>query len=326
MAGRGDSGRLPVSVQTLLIAGCFFLPAASPLFAWLDMLLAVPVFLLLRTGQDERTALVQLRNGLLLAAGGVLLAGEPALFVFSLAMLPLGWSLHHSASKTLSPVAAGGAGLAVFSLLWLAFWLLQSVLTGDQPYGNLLALLDTSLLQLAEEARRSAELPEEVSQQIVALVADIRSSGLVAKLLPGLLAGGAVLTVWLNLVLGSGLLRRFRPDKTVWPEYRCWRLPEPLIWLLITAVGLSLFGSSWAAQVGYTLAAAAGLLYFFQGAAIFAHLLHRWHVPTFWRAVLYFFVAAQGYGMLLLAVTGVADTWADFRKLAQHGQQADSSS
>jgi uncharacterized protein YybS (DUF2232 family) len=135
------------------------------------------------------------------------------------------------------------------------------------------------------------------------------------EVLPGLLAGSALLIVWLNLVIGNGLLRRLCPDKAVWPEYRYWRLPEMLIWLLITATILALLGRGCLAQIGYSLTVVVVLLYFFQGAAIFAHLLHRWHVSVFWRVVLYFFVAVQGYGMLLLTVTGVADTWADFRRL-----------
>jgi uncharacterized protein YybS (DUF2232 family) len=307
-------GRERVSAQTLLIAACFLLPAVLPLlFSWLDTLLAVPVFLLLRTAADERTAMVRLRNGLLLAAGGAMLVGEPALLVFSLTMLPMGWNLHRSAAQGLSPAAAGGAALAVLALTWLA----QGLLTGSNFYADLLIALDTSLERLAEVARTSTEISADVAHQIVMIVTGIRSNGL----LPAILVGGAVLTVWLNLVIGSGLLRRFRLDKAVWPEYRCWRLPDSLIWLLIAAVVLSLLGGS-AAQAGYALAVAAGLAYFFQGAAIFAHLLHRWQVPAFWRAVLYFFVAVQGYGMLLLTVTGVADTWADFRRLTQEKKPA----
>lgn len=316
-------GRERVSAQTLLIAACFFLPAVLPLlFSWLDMLLAVPVFLLLRTAADERTAIVRLRNGLLLAAVGVMLVGEPALLVFSLTMLPVGWSLHRSATAGLSPAATGGAAFVTLGLTWLAFWLAQGLLTESNPYNGLLTLFDRSLQQLAEEARTKADIPVEIGQQIATLVTDIRNSGLMSKLLPALLVGSAVLTVWLNLVIGSGLLRRFRPDKAVWSEYRYWRLPDPLIWLLIAAIVLLLLGGGSVAQAGYALAAAAGLAYFFQGAAIFAHLLHRWQVPAFWRAVLYFFVAVQGYGMLLLTVTGVADTWADFRRLTQEKEPA----
>ncbi|MCW5201103.1 DUF2232 domain-containing protein, partial [Desulfobulbus sp. F4] len=289
---------------------------------WLDILLAVPIFLLLQTAADERTAIVQLRNGLLIAAGGAVLAGEPALFIFSLTMLPVGWSLHRSAGKGLSPSAAGGRALAMLSLTWLVFWQAQAGLTGSSPYTSLLTLLDVSLERLHEEARTSAEVSAEVGHQIAMTVTDIRSSGLVKKLVPALLVGSAVLTVWLNLVISSGLLRRLRPDRAVWLEYRFWRLPESLVWLLIVAVVLLLLGGSVTQQAGYALAAVAGLVYFFQGTAIFAHLLHRWQVPTFWRAVLYFFVAAQGYGMLLLTVIGVADTWADFRKLTQDRQPA----
>lgn len=319
---RSEKKREIISVQTLLIAVCFLLPTALPLlFSWLDMLLGVPVFILLQLAEDKQVVFVSLRNGLLIATAGVLLLGEPVPFVFSLAMLPLGGSMHRSAGSGRSPVAAGGMGFAVLGVTWLAFWLVQGLLTESNPYASLLALLDSAFARLAEEARTNADFAIDVGHNLDMVIAEIRSV-LLPKILPGLLAGSVVLTVWLNMVIGSGLLRRLRPDKAVWPEYQCWRLPDMLIWLLIVAVILLLVGNGHLEQVGYSLAVVAGLLYFFQGVATFAHLLHRWHVPAFWRAVLYFFVAVQVYGMLLLTVIGVADTWADFRRLAQDGKPA----
>jgi len=50
--------------------------------------------------------------------------------------------------------------------------------------------------------------------------------------------------------------------------------------------------------------------------AIFIHLLDRWKVPAYLRIVLYVILAVQSYGLLLLAVIGIADIWMDFRKLA----------
>lgn len=313
--------RAAFSAEFLLITLFFLLPAAvPPLFAWLNCLLAAPVFVLLQVSEDEKRTAGRMRNGLLAAAAAALLLGQPVLFLFSATMLPLGWILHRSAQRGASPAAAGGAGLAVLGLSWLAFWLLLGLAAGENPYSSLLHQLDSSLARLAEAYRASSEIPEELLRDMELITAELRNV-LLPKILPGLLAGTAVFTVWLNMVAGSGILRRLRAERAVWHPYRNWRLPDALIWLLIAAAGLALLGGGDAlAQAGYTLGIAAGLLYFFQGAAVFASLLHRWSVPTFWRAVLYFFVAVQGYGVLLLTAAGVADTWADFRRLAQEGR------
>lgn len=319
----GRQAALPA--EFLLTALLFLLPAAvPPLFAWLNCLLAAPVFVLLQMSEDEKRTAMRMRNGLLAAAAAALLLGQPVLFLFSATMLPLGWSLHRSARRGASPAAAGGAGLAALCLSWLAFWLLYGLAAGENPYSSLLHQLDSSIARLAEAYRASAELPEELLRDMELITAELRNV-LLPKILPGLLAGTAVFTVWLNMVAGSGMLRRLRSERAVWHPYRNWRLPDVLIWLLIAAAVFTLLGGVFA-QAGYTLGIAAGLLYFFQGAAVFASLLHRWSVPAFWRAALYFFIAVQGYGVLLLTAAGVADTWADFRRLAQDGRPDDSPS
>uniref|UniRef100_UPI00405679E9 DUF2232 domain-containing protein n=1 Tax=Candidatus Electronema sp. TaxID=2698783 RepID=UPI00405679E9 len=303
---------------SLLLAGAFLLPTAFPqLFSWIGLLLAVPVFLLLQNGEEAR-ALRQLRQGLMAVGAAALLLGHGWWFLFLLAAVPLGWTLHRSAQSGADPAAAGGAGLAVLSGCWLVFWTLRGLLTGVNPYASLLADLDSSLEQLMVIYRSSGELSGDLLQELELAAAALQK--ILPKVLPGLLASSAVFTVWLNLTVSSGLLRRLRPKQALWPEYRIWRLPDNLIWLLIAAALLAMTGAGGLETAGYSLAAVMLLLYFFQGAAVFAALLCRWNVPVFWRIVLYIFAAAQGCGILLLTVAGAADTWADFRKLAQNGQ------
>lgn len=302
---------------SLLLAGAFLLPAALPLFSWAGLLLAVPVFLLLHH-KEKAAVRRQLRFGLLAAGTSALLLGQGWPFMFFSSAVPLAFSLRRSAQRGADPAAAGGAGLAVLSGCWLACWLLRGLLTGLNPYAALLADLDSSLEQLMIICRSSGELSSELLRELE-LTAELLRSAL-PKVLPGLLAGGAVFTVWLNLTVGGGLLRRLKPEQAPWPEYHLWRLPDSLIWLLIAAVLLAMTGAGGFETAGYSLAAVMLLLYFFQGAAVFAALLRRWQVPVFWRIVLYVFAAAQGCGVLLLTAAGTADTWADFRKLAQNEQ------
>lgn len=305
------------SVPSLLIALLFLLPSAAPsLLAWLIPLLSVPVFLFLQRVDNDRQAMPFLRNGLLLGGIGALLLNAAGLFLFSLSQLPLAWSLRRSAAEGKSPAAAGGAGLAVLALSWTAFWLCYGILSSSNPYSSLLAGFHDALSEAVQAYRASrTDMPAEILYSLELTAAWLRRH--LADLLPGLLISSLVVNVWLNMLTSNWLLGKMQPNKAPWPTYRCWRLPDHLVWLLIAGAGLAAGSAGQARTVGFTLLATAALVYFFQGAAVFAHLLHRWKVPAFGRFFLYFIVAVQSYGMILLAVIGVADIWADFRKLAQ---------
>lgn len=313
------------SGQSLLTGLLFLLPSAAPsVLAWLIPLLAVPVFLLLQAVGNDRQALRLLRNGLLVGGAGALLLGAEGIYLFSLIQLPLAWSLHRSAVQGKSPAAAGGAGVAVLALSWAGFWFCYGILSGSNPYADLLTELQDSLTQFVEIYQSSStQLSAEVLYSLELTTAWLRQR--LPVLLPGLLISSLVLTVWLNLLISSWLLGKVRPDKAPWPAYRCWRLPDQFVWLLIAGAAAAAVSTGHAQIIGFTLAAVAALVYFFQGAAVFAHLLHRWKVPLLWRFFLYFIVAAQSFGVLVLTVTGVADIWADFRKLTQAGQDSSQS-
>ena len=308
-----------------LVFAFFFLPIALPsLFLWVTLFQAVPVFFLFRLAATERQAVVQLRNGLLLAGAGALLFQEVGMFVASFVLLPLGYSLHRSLERNESPAVSGQTGILILGLSWLASWLIYGLATGVNPYTSLLGLMDTTFEQLIAQLelyRTRTELQEEARYNLGLAVHALSGARthLLPKIFPGMLAGTAVITVWLNMVAGNYFLYRFQPDRAAWPAFRYWQLPDKLIWLLITAGTLSLIASGGVQNIGYCLAIITGLLYFFQGLAIFIHLLSRWNVPVFWKIILYI-IMAQSYGLFLLALAGIADTWADFRKLRQEEQ------
>jgi uncharacterized protein YybS (DUF2232 family) len=58
-------------------------------------------------------------------------------------------------------------------------------------------------------------------------------------------------------------------------------------------------------------------VYFFQGLAIVASLLNKWSVPMLIRVLIYALIFIQTYGIIILSFLGLADVWADFRKLKQ---------
>ena len=303
-----------LSVRPLLVALFYFLPVAIPgLIGWLNGLLAVPIFLLLQTAADERTAGQQIRNGLLMAGLGSLLMGRFSMFLFTLTMLPLGYSLYLSVARQKTPVESGAAGTLVLGLSWLVFWSVYGIMAGANPYVGLLADLDVFLGQVVVVYRTSSDLPAEVLYNLEQIIAGMRV--LLPKIFPGLLAGMVLITVSMNMVICRSVMRRLAPEKVFWPPYSDWRLPDKAVWLLISAFALLLVGQGGVKNVGSSLILVSGLLYFFQGAAVVIHVLNRWNFPRTFRLFVYVILALQRYGMLLVVIVGIADTWADFRKL-----------
>ena len=311
-----QEGNQFLSTRTLLITLFFFLPISVPsLFGWFNGLLAVPVFLLLRTSSDERQSILQIRNGVFLAGVGALFLNQLPLLVFALAMLPLGYSLHRSYRQKETPVMAATTGIVVLTVGWFVFWAMYGIVAGINPYYGLLTMLDSSFEQIIKIYQTNSELPAEVQFKLELAIAGIRE--FLPRVLPGLLAGSVIITVWLNMVIANTLLHRIKPDIEGWPPYSGWQLPDKLIWLLITAAVLSLVGSGGLRNLGYCLFIVSVIVYFFQGMAIFIHFLDRWNVPSFLRVILYVVLALQSYGILVLAMAGIADIWIDFRKLSR---------
>ena len=103
--------RLPLHPgQTFLCSVLFFLPALiPPLFGWLNGFLAVPVVFLL-SSRGAGAGSLQLQLSLLAAGLAALFTGRIEGFLFSLTLVPLGYSLHRSALAGASPAMSGGRG------------------------------------------------------------------------------------------------------------------------------------------------------------------------------------------------------------------------
>ncbi|RUM39762.1 MAG: hypothetical protein DSY70_05105 [Desulfobulbus sp.] len=308
-----------LSIQVLLITASFFLPVALPsLLGWMNGLLAVPVFVLLVVSTNTNRAFRQIGRGLFLAIGGALLLNKVVLFAFGLTLLPLGYSLYKSVQQREDPAIAGGKGVIILGGIWFAFWMISGALTGVNPYSTLIASLDESFSRILEIYRNNSELPPDVLLGLEQIVGQIQK--FIPKLMPGLLAGSVIITVWLNMVISNRLIPRLVQGKHAWTEYSRWQYPDKLVWLPIIAVILALAGRGQLQNAGYSLVVVSAIVYLFQGLAIFIHFLDKWNVPLLLRYLIYGIFAVQSYGILMLSVLGLADTWFDLRKLNQNEQ------
>lgn len=296
----------------LLFSALFFVPALSPsLFGWLNGLLAAPVFYLL-TVNGFRSGLKRLYLSLLVAGIGALLVHRLDLFLFSLTLIPLGCSLFKSAANLESAAVSGGKGVAVLGLTWLIFWGVYGAVMGINPYSNLLEMLNLGFQQSLEFYTSEAGLPPEMVHTLQEVTIGMKKA--MPALLPGLLASALVITVWINMVTSNSLAIHFCNGVLPWGKYSTWKLPDQLVWVPITAITILLIGTGNLQYTGGWMLLIAGLLYFFQGLAVFIALLERWNVPVYLKWVLYFFLIVQSYGMIILALLGISDTWFNFRQ------------
>jgi uncharacterized protein YybS (DUF2232 family) len=303
------------SRPVLLIAAIYFLPTLLPsLFGWLLGVLAVPVAYAL-TVNGYHQGIIILRNSLLLACVVSLLSGQLELFLLTLTLFPLGYTLYACGRTKKSEVATGGYGVLVVSISWLLFWTAYGVTTGVHPYQHLVDMLDAGFAQAYELYRTNGDISAEMQTDLALVITAIRE--LVPKILPGILCCTVLLTVWMNQVVLNSLLLRRHPDKAPWPVYTLWRLPEQLVWVLIVATVIFLLTSGELKSIALNLILISGLIFFFQGLAVFIYLLGKWKVPGYLRVLIYVILVIQSYGLILLTMLGVSEIWFNFRALKE---------
>lgn len=308
--GEGVSPR--ESLQGLaLMTAILIVPAASAGLVWLHGLIPLVVMSLLTTFGHKQGAAIVAAALVLASAAAFGLGSLPALF-FAITLLPTGYLLARGVEKNESPGRTGLKATLSLGTLWLLGALWYGLRHEVNPYQELQRGLELGFQQTLEYYRGKTELPAEALKELTIALETTRQ--FLNRALAAVLATAVITTVWLNMVAGCWLLRKSRPGLVRWPEFKTWRLPEPLIWLVIVALALMVSGQEPLATVGVNAAYVLGLLYFMQGLAIVAHLLARWQMPRFFRGLLYVLLLVQLYGLLLLAIIGLADTWFALRK------------
>jgi len=254
-----------------------------------------------------------MRNVLLLSTGAALLFGSLPILLFALTMVPMGFAFAHALSARQTPVKAGIVGAVLLALTWSIFWSGLGMLHQANPYATLLSEIDAGLAGSLLLYEKSAELAPETLQYLRSAVEALRTY--IPKILPALLISAVLTLTWVNLVLGNWLLKKKYRSFSPWPEYNTWKLPEPIVWLVILG-GMTVFLlPNPMDTVGLNVLIICTTLYFFQGLAILGSLLNKWSVPRLIRVLIYALIFIQTYGIIILSFLGLADVWADFRKL-----------
>ena len=117
----------------------------------------------------------------------------------------------------------------------------------------------------------------------------------------------------LNMMTIFRLSGRLLPDLPKPEDFRSFRNPEMLVWVVIAA-GFSMFlPYPEVTRVALNLLLVTSFIYFLQGLAVVLAFFQRIAVPAFARFFFWLVLAVQPYLVLAIAILGIFDTWGDFR-------------
>lgn len=299
--------------QVFLLALGFLLPQILPgFFGWLNSVLAIPIFYILASN-DGRQGNRLIQYGLVISGVGAVLLQSAVAFLFSLTMVPLGYTLYRSKNRGDSPWQTGVKGIIVLGTSWAVFWLAYGMSQNVNPYRELNLVIEQGLTQTFELYKNQPDMSAELLLQLNTIVETLQA--LIPRILPAVLACTVIMTVWINFAVVCTLLHRLKPGSSPWPRYSRWQMPDQLVWLVIVGGILVFLGQGKLADVGICALMIGGLLYCLQGLAVFIFLMERWKLAPFFRMLLYLLLIIQSYGLVLLVLLGLAEIWFDFRKL-----------
>jgi uncharacterized protein YybS (DUF2232 family) len=284
------------------------LPALAVGLAWLFFLAPLPlIYFPIALGFDKGFRIVF--HATLISAGIALLTGTFPVLLCSLSLLPTGFMVARSLNRKESIQNAFSKGTLTLGLIWLLSGTLIGASNHINLYQEVLVQIDAGLSSAYDTYSKQPDVPLDTQVELQAAFTRIRE--VTPKIFPGILATITFSTVWFNIILANWLLKR--NGHSGWGDMSQWRLPDPLVWVFI-AGGVSLFLPGTMNTIGLNLLIIMVTLYFMQGYEVFNHLCLKWSVPKLMRVLLMFFLVIQAYGFILLALLGLADIWADFRK------------
>lgn len=291
------------SVATVALFLAFmFLPVIGMLPG---MFASVPgAYYTLKNGRKTGLAVVLTSSALLLAA-----ANPDVLLIYLLQAGLLSLALPEFLLRL-----KGGARSIIYSVaLNLTVLLLAALLyafsTGADLHAKVSKGVQSSIAQTALIYEKAGVKGDELT----ALKETMQQAGaLIVTIYPALLTVAYGLMACLNLLVLAKIAARVRLPLYV-GDFKKYRNPEPLVWLLIVA-GFGMLAPQnlvYLASLNVLIVLCA--FYSAQGFAVIGHYFRKLKVPRFVSIVSTLLLIFQPFMVLMVAVLGVFDLWADFR-------------
>uniref|UniRef100_A0A831UAM8 DUF2232 domain-containing protein n=1 Tax=Geobacter metallireducens TaxID=28232 RepID=A0A831UAM8_GEOME len=218
--------------------------------------------------------------------------------------LPIFLSRGHSASRALASAVFTVAVVAAVSIVG------YGTAQGVDLHARVTAAIGTTLEQTAEFYKARGASGEEL-QFLKEGLAQV--GALFSQIYPAMLLVSLAAVAGINLLVVARFRNRLKipvPDTTI----SRFKNPEHLVWGLIVA-GFSLLIDNGVVQAAaLNVVVVAAFLYFMQGLAVVAHFFAAHRVPALFRVLFYVLLVLQAYLALAVALLGLFDLWADFRR------------
>jgi len=149
---------------------------------------------------------------------------------------------------------------------------------------------------------------------------EAQMTALLLGIMPSLVVTGCAATVWISLLAGAILFRKRNMWYPDFGDLSRWKLPDGIVWGVLITFAVALI--PWRAMlfVGMNGLIILLFLYMLQGFAVIAYFFKVKNVPLFIRIALYGIILIQHLLLLPVAMLGIIEVWADFRKLAVSSQ------
>ena len=134
--------------------------------------------------------------------------------------------------------------------------------------------------------------------------------------LPALMVINLGLVAWLNTLVVFQIAMALGWPSQEEPLSR-WEAPQWLIFPFLAAGFAMLIPVPRVSLAAFNLFLILGFVYFGQGVAVLAAVLHRFRAPLLLRGVGYFLIFMNPLLMLLVMLLGLLDLWFDFRRLGK---------
>ena len=208
----------------------------------------------------------------------------------------------------------GGARTVVYSVainlvLIMIAAAVYGYFTGNELQSKVTKGVAASIAQTAALYEKAGIKGDELK----ALQESMHQAGaLIVTIYPALVTVTLGVVACLNLIVVSRLASRVRRPVYL-GDFRKYRNPEPLVWLLIAAGFCMLVQQNLVYLAALNLLIVVCALYAVQGLAVIGHYYRKYSIPKFVKIISCLLLIFQPFMVLAVAALGVFDLWGDFR-------------
>ena len=186
---------------------------------------------------------------------------------------------------------------------------LYGFVSGADLHAKVIKGVEASISQTASLYQKAGVTGDELK----ALNESMHQAGaLIVTIYPALVTVALGLVAACNLMLLSRVASRFRLPVYL-GDFKKYRNPEPLVWLLIAAGFGMLVQQNLIHLAALNVLIVLCTLYLVQGCAVISHVFTTFKVPSFVRLFVCLLLILQPFMALAVAALGIFDLWGDFR-------------